>query len=243
MMKLIIVAICLMAVQGNQELSSLSGELLEWAQSLKGSDKVEDVQGVVDAIINSLVEAGDNATLTEFIEAMEDSRAGVDKREQTLNAGKQGHCCLGGKLEVTYHDKDITVPSYHSTQNDKNYGSKSCGTFGWNRCATETITNTKVYYESKKVTVKVPVWTCGVENAVCCHGYVTITKIPGGLAEVGENNCVESKKALFTIIQLQLFEKVSEGKVILSANQMDKILNAVATFFTSNGVQAGEEQP
>lgn len=51
--------------------------------------EVEDVQGVVDAIINSLVEAGDNATLTEFIEAMEDSRAGVDKREQTLNAGKQ----------------------------------------------------------------------------------------------------------------------------------------------------------
>ena len=38
--------------------------------------------------------------------------------------------------------------------------------------------------------MKVPVWTCGVENAVCCHGYVTITKIPGGLAEVGENNCI-----------------------------------------------------
>ena len=55
------------------------------------------------------------------------------------------------------------------------------------------------------------------------------------------NNITESKKALFTIIQLQLFEKVSDGKITLSVSQMDKILNAVSTFFTSKGIEA--EQP
>lgn len=48
----------------------------------------------------------------------------------------------------------------------------------------------RVYYEAKKIVLKVPLWTCGVENAVCCHGYVTIKKIPGGLAEIGKDNCI-----------------------------------------------------
>jgi len=42
----------------------------------------------------------------------------------------------------------------------------------------------------KKVQVNVPKWTCGVEHAVCCSGYVTITKIPGDLAAVGKDNCI-----------------------------------------------------
>ena len=50
--------------------------------------QVEAVQEIVDVLISSLVEAGDNQTLAQLVDAMNDDE-GVDKREQTLNAGKK----------------------------------------------------------------------------------------------------------------------------------------------------------
>ena len=48
----------------------------------------------------------------------------------------------------------------------------------------------------------------------------------------------ESGQALFTIFNLQLFERVSEGKILLTEGQMDKVFDTVQKFFDANGIEA-----
>ena len=49
---------------------------------------------------------------------------------------------------------------------------------------------------------------------------------------------LESSQALFTIFNLQLFERVSEGKILLTEGQMDKVFDTVQKFFDANGIEA-----
>jgi len=47
---------------------------------------------------------------------------------------------------------------------------------------------------------------------------------------------VESRQALFTIINMQLLEKIYAGKVTFSTEQMDRLLATVGKFFNNIGV-------
>jgi len=47
----------------------------------------------------------------------------------------------------------------------------------------------------------------------------------------------ESRQALYTIFNLQLFERHGEGKVTLSEDQITRVLESVDKFFNGAGVQ------
>ena len=63
----------------------------------------------------------------------------------------------------------------------------------------------------------------GLRNVSCTNNFFCIS---------------ESSQALFTIFNLQLFERVSEGKILLTEGQMDKVLDTVQKFFDANGIEA-----
>lgn len=48
----------------------------------------------------------------------------------------------------------------------------------------------RVAYTNKAVELRVPLFNCHHERAVCCHGYVEIKKLPGDLGQLGEGNCI-----------------------------------------------------
>jgi len=244
-LSLIVVACLGMAMADHMEEESFR-TLQKYIDTLPEEEQSQVIQGFVDNVVESLVKQEDKEKLLEFYDAMETvANAGeiIDKRQTSaseqahLDNLKRGHCCLGGELVVTYAPKTITILTVNSVSQDKNTAHQSCGTWGWGRCHTTTNTKNNVHYEHKTVDVKVPLFTCHEDRAVCCHGFVEIKKLPGDLGQLGAGNCIQSSQALFTIFNLQLFERVSEGKILLTEGQMDKVFDTVQKFFTANGIE------